>query len=69
MGVACATGKTEAGGRLLLLRCLVVVGVSEDQVLRGCRRRFSYSPHRLLQQGCQVQTDKDQCEIVFTVMR
>lgn len=36
MGIACATGNIEAGGRLLL-RCLVVVvvvGVSEDQVLR-----------------------------------
>lgn len=34
MGVACATGNTEAEGwLLLLLRWLVVVGVSEDQVL------------------------------------
>lgn len=68
VGVACATGNTEAGGLLLLLGGLVVVvvvGVGEDQVLRGRGGRFSSSPHRLLQQGCQVQTEEHRAGSVF----
>lgn len=54
MSVAC--GIVEAGRWVLLLRrCLVVVWVSEDQILRG-RRWFSSTTHGLLQQSGEVQT-------------
>lgn len=61
MSVACAAGGTAAGGRLLLLlRWLVVMGVCEDQTLRGRGGRwFSSSTHRLLQQRGEVQTSKE----------
>ncbi len=51
MSVACGVA---AGGRLWWL---VVVGVGEDQTLRGRGGRwFSSSTHRLLQQRGEVQT-------------
>lgn len=61
MSVACAAGGTAAGGRLLLLLWwLVVMGVCEDQTLRGRGGRwFSSSTHRLLQQRGEVQTSKE----------
>lgn len=60
MSVACASGGVPAGGRLLLLRWLVVVGVSEDQTLRGRGGSwFSSSTYRLLQQRGEVQTNRN----------
>ena len=60
MSVACAAGGAAAGGGLLLLLLrwlVVVVGVGEDQTLRGRGRRwFSSSANRLLQQRGEVQT-------------
>lgn len=57
MSVACAAGGAAAGGGVLLLWLVVVVGVGEDQTLRGRGRRwFSSSAHRLLQQRGEVQT-------------
>lgn len=63
MSIACAAGGIAAGGRLLLLlllRWLVVVGVCEDQTLRGRGGRwFSSSTHRLLQQRGEIQTSTE----------
>lgn len=53
MCVACATGGTAAVGLLL-----VMMGVGKDQTLRGRRRWFSCSNHRLLQQRSEVQTNR-----------
>lgn len=54
VSVACAAGSVPAGGRLWWL---VVVGVGEDQTLRGRGGGwFSSSTHRLLQQRGEVQT-------------
>lgn len=59
MCVARATSGVAGGGQLLLLWGLVV-GVGEDQTLRGRGGRwFSSSDHRLLQQRGEVQTNKN----------
>lgn len=51
---------------MLLLWLVVVVGVGEDQTLRGRGRRwFSSSAHRLLQQRGEVQT-LPRCDVVLS---
>lgn len=58
MCIACAASSITGWGQLLLMLWrLVVVGIGENQTLRGRGRRwFSSSNHRLLQQGGEVQT-------------